>query len=153
VPVLLNRHFVVPELALQTPSGPFLLTRYNVWIDETDPGVNQTIWLSVMEAMGYSTHGFLDAAARACGTLDLGHLLCTDPGRSSEAHKAMKLRAIQRAATEAEVDDMSTTDDDDDMTDANRTFFGRPSGDRTESSALGLPERGVQRCLPPMEHH
>jgi hypothetical protein len=67
-----------------------------------------------MEAMGYSTRGFLDAAARACGTLDLGHLLCTDPGRSSEAHKAMKLRAIQRAATEAEVDDMSVTDDDDD---------------------------------------
>jgi hypothetical protein len=114
VPVLLNRHFVVPELSLQTPSGPFLLTRYNVWIDETDPGVNLTIGLPVMEAMGYSTQGFLDAAVRASGALDLGHLLCTDPGRSSEAHKAMKLRALHRATTEAEADDMSTTDDDDD---------------------------------------
>ena len=99
VPVLLNRHFVVPELSLQTPSGPFLLTRYNVWIDETDPGVNLTIGLPVMEAMGYSTQGFLDAAVRASGALDLGHLLCTDPGRSSEAHKAMKLRALHRATT------------------------------------------------------
>jgi hypothetical protein len=46
--------------------------------------------------------------------LDLGHLLCTDPGRSSETLKAMKLRASHRVATESEVDDMSATDDDDD---------------------------------------
>jgi hypothetical protein len=76
VPVLLNRHFVVPELVLHTPSGPFLLTRHNVWVDETDPGVNLTIGLSVMEAMGYTTQGFLDVAARACSSLDLGHRLC-----------------------------------------------------------------------------
>jgi hypothetical protein len=30
VPVLFGRHFVVPDLVLHTPSGPFLLTRYNV---------------------------------------------------------------------------------------------------------------------------
>ncbi len=83
MPVLLNRHFVVPELALQTPSGPFLL-------NETDQGINLTIGLPVMKTMGYSTRGFLDAAAGACDTVDLRHLLCTDPGRSSEAHKAMK---------------------------------------------------------------
>jgi hypothetical protein len=114
VPVLLNRHFVVPKLVLHTPSGPFLLTRYNVWVDETDLGANLTIGLLVMEAMGYTTREFLDVVARACSSLDLGHLLCTDPGRSSEAHKAMKLRANHRAATEAEVDGMSATDDDDD---------------------------------------
>ncbi len=113
VPVLLNRHFVVPELVLHTPSGPLLLTRYNVWVDETDPGVNLTIGLPVMEVMGYTTEGFLGVAARACSSLDLGHLLCTDPGRSSEARKAMKLRASHRAATGVEVDDMSTTDEDD----------------------------------------
>jgi hypothetical protein len=106
-----DRHFVVPELVLHTPSGPFLLTRYNVWVDETDPGFNLTIGLP--EAMGYTTQGFLDVAARACSSLDFGHLLCTDPGRSSEVHKTMKLRASHLAATEAEVDDMSTTDDDD----------------------------------------
>jgi hypothetical protein len=113
VPGLLSRHFVVPELVLHTPPGPFLLTLYNVWVDETDPGVNLTIGLPVMEAMGYTAQGSLDVAQRVCGSLDLGHLLCTDPGRSSEVHKAMKLRASHRAATEAEADDMSTTDGDD----------------------------------------
>jgi hypothetical protein len=77
-----------------------------VWVDETDPGVNLTIGLPVMEAMGYTTQGFLYVAARACGSLDLGHLLCMDPGRSSEVHKAMKLRASHRTVTEAEADDM-----------------------------------------------
>jgi hypothetical protein len=76
-----------------------LLTRYNVWVDETDTGVNLTIGLPEMEVMGYTTQGFLDVAARACSSLDLGHLLCSDPGRSSEVHKAMKLRASHRAAT------------------------------------------------------
>jgi hypothetical protein len=99
VPVLLSRHFVVPELVLHAPSGPFLLTRYNMCVDETDPGVSLTIGLPVTEAMGYTTQGFLNVAARACGSLDLGHLLCTDPGRSSEVHKAIKLRASHRAAT------------------------------------------------------
>jgi hypothetical protein len=113
VPILLSRHFVVPELVLHTPSGPILLTRYNMRVDKTDPGVNLTIGLPVMEAMGYTTQGFLDVAAQAYGSLNLGHLLCTDPGRSSEVHKAMKLRASHRAATEAEADDMSTTDGDD----------------------------------------
>jgi hypothetical protein len=113
VPVLLNRQFMVPELVLHTPSGPFLLTRYNVWVDETVLGVNSTIGLPVMKAMGYTTQRSLDVAARAFGSLDLGYLLCTDQGRYSEAHKVMKLRASHRAATEAEVDDMSITDDND----------------------------------------
>ncbi len=80
MPVLLNRHFVVPEVVLHTPSGPFLLTRYNVWVDEADLGANLTIGLSVIEAMGYTTQVFLDVAARACSSLDLevGDMSATD---------------------------------------------------------------------------
>jgi hypothetical protein len=58
--VLLNRHFVSPELTLHTTSDLFMCMQYNLWIDETDGGVNLKISLPVMEAMGYSTLEFLD---------------------------------------------------------------------------------------------
>ena len=113
MPVLMNRHIIIPELELLTPAGPYRLLRFNSWIDESDPDTNLTVGLPVMREMGYTTMGLLEEVHAVSSTLDLRHLSVTDQGDTSAVHRDLRLRTLRQHAEESEFEGVEDMDDDD----------------------------------------